>query len=362
MVGRVVSLPSDLFSAAPSPELEAPGVAPPERRLSARWRRRDGSSHDPVDLGPIRLEKVEFPGGDGSMGWSPSVLPPTLESPADAVALDLSVDGAPVASIELESLFSSSHSLPNPQHRRIGTADAGFVVPVFSERFTDADRFFGFVESLLAWIATQPPFDQGDVASRIAFDAFFWSSDPAHGLFATEDTKIIDGRLFFGDRELARKLLAPWTKNAPLSLILIDSTLRGGAGGSPGYSAWTSITPAPTERWEAVCLHEIGHGLGLADEYLDSARAAEMPAHLEPNISRDPHPSQTPWHAICTAPDTSAPTFAIGSNANVPAGTVGTFQGARYRPDLYRSSRECLMLNTGQQFCKACQAHILSVL
>lgn len=362
MADRVFSLPSNIFSA--TPDLEMPGGNPAEQRVSARWRRRDGSQDNPVDLGPVRIEHVEYPNGDGSMGWSQAAMPPTLESaaPADAVALDLAVDGRPVASIELEGLFSSSRGLPDPQRRRIGAADARFVVPVFSERFTSAERFFGFVQSLHGWIATQPPFDQAGVAAKLAFDAFFWTSDPVHGLFATEDAKIIDGRLIFGDRQLARTLLAPWIRKAPLSLILIDSSLRGGAGGSPGFSAWTSITPAPNERWEAVCLHEIGHGLGLADEYMDSQRAAEMPARLEPNVSTDPRPSHAPWHALCTVADAPAPTLSIGANSAVSAGAVGTFQGARYRQDLYRPSRECLMLNTGQQFCKVCQAHILTIL
>jgi hypothetical protein len=364
MADTVFSLPSELFASAPGPDLEAVGGLPGERRVSARWRRRDGSQDAPVDLGPVRIDHVEFPDGNGAMGSSPAAMPPTLESvaPADAVALDLTIDGAPVASIELEGLFGSPAALPQPAHRRIGTSDAHFVVPVFSERFADAERFFGFVGSLHDWIATQPPFDGPGVAAKLAFDAYFWASDPVDGLFATQDAKIIDGRLFFGDRALARTLLAPWVKDAPLSLILIDSILRGGAGGSPGYSAWTSITAAPGERWEAVCLHEIGHGLGLADEYVDSQRASENPAQLEPNVSNDPRPSQAPWHKLCTVSDTPSPTLAIGANPTVGADAVGTFQGARYRSDFYRPSRECLMLNTGQKFCAVCRAHILTVL
>src|SRR4029453_11255519 len=132
-----------------------------------------------------------------------------------------------------------------------------------SERFADQDTFFGAVSQLHSWVMAQARFDDHAVGARLAFDAHLSPSDPQHGMFGTDDSRNQGGRLFYGDRELARRLLAPWTGGRSVSLILIDSQLRGGAGGQPGYSAWTSISAKPGERGGAVCLHEVGPGLGL---------------------------------------------------------------------------------------------------
>ena len=253
-------------------------------------------------------------------------------------------------------------ALPAPVVARFGPAEAAFAVPVFSERFTDQADFAAHVQGLRDWVVTQPPFDDPAVAARLAFDAHFWASDPVNGLFQTDDSKCQPGgRLFYGDRALAQQLLAPFIGDATVSLILINSTFRGGGGGPPGYSAWTSITSAPGERWEAVCLHEVGHGLGLADEYLDPAHAGEFPAHLEPNISADPQPGAAPWATLATLPNDPAPSFGLDAGAS-PARAVGTFQGARYRTDLYRGAQTCLMLDTREPFCLVCQSHIVGAL
>lgn len=212
------------------------------------------------------------------------------------------------------------------------------------------------VIQLRSWILKQPPFDDAAIGGKLAFDAHYWPSDPDNGLFGTDDSKNQNQRLFYGDRELARRQLALWVGTG-VSLILINSTLRGGAGGQPGYSAWSSITAAPGEHWEAIGLHEVGHGLGLADEYLDDQRAGEWPQHFEPNVSANPRPSQTPWAALANVGDAPAPTAAT-DDAIVAQGTIGTFKGARYRPDLYRSSATCLMRQTNEPFCAACAAHI----
>ncbi len=298
------------------------------------------------------------------MGSMPAEVPLTFagEPPEGAASLALSSRGTEVGSIAREALFAAPAALPQPSIVRVGAAGAGFVMPVIAERFTDQDEFMAQVQALQQWIATQPPFDQDPTASRLAFDAYFWPSDPVNGLFDTNDSQNQAGRLFYGNRALAKQLLDPWMPQATVSVILIDSTLRGGAGGTPGYSAWTSIAAAPGEFWQAVCLHEVGHGLGLADEYLDDTRQDEMPDVLEPNISANILPSQAPWSGLVTLPDNPAPSFPIGGPNPPPTGAIGTFQGARYRTDLYRATDTCLMQTTTQPFCAVCQAHILATL
>jgi hypothetical protein len=343
--------------AQPGAFTEEAALAPP-RALTGRWRDSAGSPlAESFPIVAMPGTRLEYPGADHA--FESAAAAPALSFsavvPEGAAALEIRAEGMAARAIALESLAAPKATLPKPTIHRAGNPQARLVVPVFAERFTDEGRFLEFVVQLHRWILTQPPFNEPAVGGALAFDAHFWASDPVHGLFDTGDERNDHGRLFYGNRELARRLLAPWT-GPGVSLILIDSRLRGGAGGQPGYSAWTSISAAPGERWEAVCLHEVGHGLGLADEYLDAQRETEWPARLEPNVSREPRPSRAPWAALATVGDQPAPTG--GLDAPAAAGPVGTFQGARYRRDLYRPSQDCLMRHTNQPFCAVCKAEI----
>lgn len=328
--------------------------------VTGRWRKGDGTPlgrEFVVDVVPADI--LEYPASSGEFEGArvPGGIAFSAPLPRDAERLEIRMGGASLAEVPVPVAAAEAARLPDPVIRRVGAPGASYVVPVFAERFSDQPKFFGAISQLHGWILTQKPFDDPAVGSKLAFDAHFWSSSPVAGLFRTLDSGIIDGRLFYGDRQLARRLLAPWTGRADVSLILIDSRMRGGAGGQPGYSAWTSITASPGERWEAVCLHEIGHGLGLADEYVDRQRENEWPAKLEPNVSADPRPSHAPWSDLVTVGDDRTPTVTIGGPGG-PPGAVGTFQGARYRRDLYRAADTCLMKQTDAAFCSACVSHI----
>lgn len=345
-----------LWAPGESPMDAATGDAQ-QRTVTGQWKNRDGEPlAEAFPVTPAPPAFVEFPDDDGQISNErvPGALSFSADLPPDAAELEVSSDGMPVANIPVTATAFAT-ALPQPVMFRIGEQNADFIVPVFAERFTNGGKFVAAVQQLHAYVLDQAPFDEPAVGRRLAFDTHFWSSDPVRGLFNTLDSNNTDGRLFYGDRERARRLLAPWIRGNT-SLILIDSRLRGGAGGVPGYSAWTSITAKPNERWEAVCLHEVGHGLGLADEYLDSQRQNEFPSRLEPNVSRDPRPSRCPWVADVNVGDNPAPTAAIGHAAAQNA--VGTFQGARYRTDLFRAAEKCLMKQTNQPFCAACKSHI----
>lgn len=358
LVGEVLAAAETAGSKRPMPP---DGVAAP-MVVAGRWQDATGAAlREPFPLALTPKATLEFPTPDGT--FASAAAPPGLsfsaEVPAGAAALQVEVNGQPVERIPMSAFAEPRAALPAPISRRIGERDASFVMPVFAERFTDRVAFVNAVEQLHAWILDQPPFDEQGLGKTLAFDAHFWPSDPDSGLFNTLDENNPDERLFYGDRLLARRLLAPWTGSGT-SLILINSRLRGGAGGQPGYSAWTSIASRGSERWEAVCLHEVGHALGLADEYLDEERRSEWPSRFEPNVSADPRPSKASWAALATVGDEPAPTAAILQSA--AAGTIGTFQGARYRPDLYRPTQDCLMKETRYGFCAICRAHIAKLL
>ena len=132
------------------------------------------------------------------------------------------------------------------------------------------------------------------------------------------------------------------------SVILINSAMRGGAGGISGYPAWASIG---SDDWQAVCVHEIGHGLGLADEYLDKVRESEDPQG-EPNVSVHETAGLAPWSDQITVAPEAGP---LDEQDGLFVGVIGTFAGARYRVDLYRPMRDCIMRSTSvQQFCDVC--------
>ena len=373
-----------IFSIPPTVTAPQPSIATgvgtrPKPRRGARqpkaklqWEGADGRAiGSPIELQLPRAVPLEYPHTDGRMGWTDQPVSPAFsgEPPDEAVALRYSAPGTPTVRIPRAALSPQPAALSAPQTQTFGPADAALLVPVFSERFVDKDSFMGKVREFYEWTIAQPPFDREPTKSRIALVGHFWSSDADVGMFNTPDSASQGGQLFYGNRELAKNLLAPWTTGARVSLILINSTMRGGAGGQrgvggqPGYSAWTSIAPAPGEHWENVCLHEVGHGLDLADEYLQDPAPTEPPAILEPNVSRSPVPSQTPWGDLPgVLPDAPAPSFSIATQGGASADAIGTFQGARYKTNLYRASRDCLMRDTRLTFCTVCQKHIETIL
>jgi IgA Peptidase M64 len=375
MARFVFSIPPDLLRPQGAFSGQGAGLTARSRRASRtkptteatlQWETAEGrSTRAPIKLRVSDTVMLEAPGGRGRMSWKEKPTSPVFsdEPPEDATALRLSVPGRATVRIPRAALAATAVTpLPQPQTRRFGEAGASFIVPVFSERFAVESEFMDRVEQLHESIMGQAPFKSGPAGSNMALVAHFWPSDPETGLFDTSDDKVQDGRLFFGDRARAKMLLDPFIATAKVSLILIDSEKRGGAGGVPGFSAWTSITSADNERWEDVSLHEIGHGFGLADEYLDTQREYELPGRLEPNISKDPRPSHAPWSASITVADAPAPTIPLNGPDNTPIGTVGTFQGARYRKDLFRAMSACLMRDTRDGFCVVCQKHIETVL
>jgi hypothetical protein len=300
-----------------------------------------------VPLPPL----LEGPAGGGTIGHE--VAAPLLEIftrlPAGAVGFRLEEPGRDPIEASIRASASPRPTRPKSR-RRFGPAGARFTLAVLAERYEDEARFHADCAGLLAAIEGTAPFDE--TPGRVAVEALFWKTDPAAGQlgplqFGTGTD------LMFGDRRLAAAFLKKARVRADRALVLVNLRRRGGAGGTAEFPAWVANESSPTDRWESVAIHELGHALGLGDEY-DSANP-DAAGDIEPNISAHPDPARAPWATLCTA-FSPIPTASFGGGGGLPAGTIGTFQGARYdRTRFFRAQFACLMRSTRDPFCARCR-------
>ena len=153
-----------------------------------------------------------------------------------------------------------------------------------------------------------------------------------------------------------------------VAIIVVNSTVYGGSGGSVGTY---SLASGATE----IAIHEMGHtAFGFADEYAYYAGGAETghdhhPAGepSEPNVTTNTNRATLKWRGVVAA-TTALPTMAnpncaqVDSRAStVPAGTVGLFEGAHYyHCGAYRPEYTCKMQSLGVPFCRVCRDVIFS--
>lgn len=141
-------------------------------------------------------------------------------------------------------------------------------------------------------------------------------------------------------------------------IIVIVNTLKYGGAAMNGVATCTRHP----QSWH-IALHELGHNLGLADEYEESK--AVYPASWldpEPNVSKQYAPLK--WDSL-VAPSTPLPTQvnpSCGRSGPTASGTVGlygAFEGAkRHTCGIFRPSSTCKMRNVTDDFCQVCQDHI----
>jgi len=148
-----------------------------------------------------------------------------------------------------------------------------------------------------------------------------------------------------------------------VAIVVVNSTIYGGSGGSVGTY---SLAGGATE----IAIHEMGHtAFGLADEYAYYAGGAETghdhhPAGepTQPNVTLNTNRATLKW-GWAVAATTALPTMANpncaqvdGRASTVPAGTVGTFEGAHYyHCGAYRPEYSCKMQALGIPFCHVCR-------
>lgn len=314
---------------------------------------------DPVvaDIPETRL--VEGRGVDGGLAWGPVAprISVTLDPSADAARVRITRAG------QSEELALSDVTEPDPRDPddtlSFTKGSGRWKLAVVSERFTDKEIFFDHVRSLHMFISGQAPFSDPDIG--FATEALFWESDPVEGLFGASDRNLAD-RVLDGENARVVRFVRKADVNPRKILVLINSTRRAGAGGQgQEIPSWSTISAPADEPWQGIALHELGHAFGLADEYQDPYDLDE-PNPLEPNVSAEKDPANTSWHRHATVVAPPAPTAGLNTAAGHPASTIGTFQGARYRDDRYRSSPICRMRTTTKAFCRICQLHIRSEL
>ena len=170
-------------------------------------------------------------------------------------------------------------------------------------------------------------------------------------------------RLLLCNTSLALQTAAAQVPEFTVVLVVVNSTVYGGAGGSMGTY---SLANGATE----IAIHEMGHtAFGLADEYAYYAGGNETghdhhPATEpgEPNVTVNTNRATLKW-GWAVAPTTALPTMSNPNCAQVdtrpspvPAGTVGLFEGAHYfHCGAFRPEHACKMQALGLPFCRVCR-------
>lgn len=266
-----------------------------------------------------------------------------------------------------------------------GPASARWNLVIASEGYQAGQmaQFATDAQAVTDRLFQEPPFDQPELACAINVYRLEVTSTDAGadkpncsdggGTGATVNTYFdatfcADGdtqRLLAGDSSLAQSTVEDWLPEWHQILVLVNDPERGGAGGSIG---WFSNGGSD---WREVAIHEMGHSaFGLADEY-DYGGPDNWPGGEpgEPNVSAVSDPATVKWSALVTAapanPTRSNPdcTTTDPGPSPVPAGTVGTFEGAKYSHcGAFRPVWNCMMRDTGAAFCPVCTDTILNVM
>lgn len=267
------------------------------------------------------------------------------------------------------------------------------VIAVVGDGYQNADlaQFANDVDDFVATFFATPPFDQP--RNQQAFNIYRvdvasddqGADDPGTcdgGAGTTADTYFDssycwDGlirRLLSADAGLVSDALDAEVPGWDQALVIVNSPIRGGAGGQ------IAVAANGGSDWKEVVVHELGHSLfGLADEYhyyvgCDSGETGQDvhpgPEPSQPNVTLNSNRTTIKWgHLIDAA--TAVPTMSNpdcsecdDSASPVPAGTVGAFEGAHYHHcGAYRPEYECMMRRSAfGSFCAVCEEQICKVL
>jgi hypothetical protein len=253
-----------------------------------------------------------------------------------------------------------------------------FNVLLLADGFTTAQQpaFDAACATFLTAFRTTPPYDELSPAINVfrvnVSSTDSGADDPAAagGTGATARTYFdatFGGngirRLLICNNTTALTVAAAQVPQFTVVLVVVNSTVYGGSGGSIGTY---SLAGGATE----IALHEMGHtAYGLADEYPYYAGGAETghdhhPATepTEPNVTVNSVRATLKWGwavASTTAiPTMSNPDCSTVDNrpSPVPAGTVGLFEGAHYyHCGAFRPEYDCKMRNLSVPFCRICR-------
>lgn len=253
-----------------------------------------------------------------------------------------------------------------------------FNIVLLAEGFTNTQQnaFDAAAGNFVTALMATPPFDELSPVVNV-FRVNVNSTDPgaddpasAGGTGATVRTYFdatFGGngirRLLLVNSTTALQVAAAQVPEFTLVLVIVNSTIYGGAGGSVGTY---SLAGGATE----IAIHESGHtAFGLADEYPYYAGGTETGHDQHPNtepgepnvtINRNRNTLKWGWAVAATTaiPTMSNPNCATVDDrpSTVPAGTVGTFEGAHYyHCNAFRPEHNCKMRELSVPFCRVCR-------
>jgi hypothetical protein len=259
-----------------------------------------------------------------------------------------------------------------------------FVLVVAGEGFTAAEQvaFEDATALFLADLQATAPYDDADVWQKInvyrldvqsaesgADNPATCGDDPSGYVPAapeTADTYFESSFCTSGTRRLLTladddQLMAALDTHVSAwdaAVVVVNHLEYGGSGNGSNGIAVYSLAPTATQ----IAIHELGHVLGLADEYDDLIDRWPGMEPDEPNATADT--SAAKWGSFVTAanlPTWSSTDCSVSNEgvADPEPGAVGAYEGAsRYRCGIYRPTHDCMMRHLGVPFCVVCDTHI----
>lgn len=338
-----------------------------ERLPEAYWLDEGGREIEPAPMQRVVLPPAEFPTVDAEIAATagPALLVNASAAPANAHFVRFgNRDGA----LTFELLEQASRWTTERTTPPFGAQSVRFEIRIFSELFTDFARFEAHVGELYQELQLIDPFARVHAAGRLRVIGHYARSPRTDGHFRTVPSGDGAERRILGDQVLARWQLSQALGTMP-ALILIDSSVGGGAGGAlfngrPYWPAWASIAPMQgSVPWVLVAIHELGHAFGLSDEYIDNnIKDNELPPRYD-NVSNASHASGLPWNNLAGLPvATPLPTHEDDGTRRdgAPIASLAAFRGAYYRNHHWRPTLHCRMRNYQPVgFCAVCSRIIL---
>lgn len=264
-----------------------------------------------------------------------------------------------------------------------GSSLTRFTLVIIGDGFTSSDQIAfedattAFVNSLQA-IA---PFDDPDVWFQInvyRLDVYSTGSDLINPLscgddpadyvhvppetqstyfdasYCTYDTR----RLLTVDHAAVINVATDLVPGWDAIVVIVNHQEYGGSGSEANGTAVYSLHLLSVN----IALHELGHVLGLADEYDDLGGTYVGAEPSEPNvttsITADKWSAQVTASALPTLENATC-TPRAGSVIDPEPGAIGLYEGGkRYACGIYSPAFTCMMRDNTRAFCAVCEAHL----
>lgn len=145
-------------------------------------------------------------------------------------------------------------------------------------------------------------------------------------------------------RTRATNILREHAPDYDISIVLVNSTIYGGAGGTLAVASLHNSS-------DEVLLHEIGHSFAkLADEYVDAVSAPNYPPAESANATQKTARAELAWVDFILD-STPVPTPVPNPATNTDVNHVGLWEGAHYRATgFYRPVYDSKMRSLGRPF------------